>query len=84
MREPFSFTVTDLGRFLDKSAVTLRGWERQGLISLPRDPSGDRRLMSDDVRIAARRARELGRISEHRLQLVEATITLLSLIEGEL
>lgn len=79
----FYFTVTDLGRFIGKSPVTLRTWERQGLISLPRDQSGDRKLSVEDVRAAARRAKELGRINEQRLNIVEAAVTILSLVEKE-
>jgi DNA-binding transcriptional MerR regulator len=79
--DPFHFTVTDLARFLGKSAVTIRGWERQGLISLPRDPGGDRKLSAEDVRVAAQRARELGRINEQRLQMVEAICTMIGLLE---
>lgn len=79
----FHFTVTDLARFLGKAAVTIRGWERQGLISLPRDPGGDRKLTAEDVRAAARTARDLGRISDHRLQLVEASVTMIGLVERE-
>lgn len=82
MSEGFTFTVTDLGQFLGKSAVTLRGWERQGLIVLPRDPGGDRKLTAEEVRQAGRTARKLGRISERRLRIVESTVTLLQLIEG--
>jgi predicted site-specific integrase-resolvase len=83
VNDGFHFTVTDLARFLGKSAVTIRGWERQGLISLPRDPNGDRRFAPDDVRVAAKRAHELGRINLKRLHLVEAAVTLLTTIEGE-
>lgn len=83
MSEGFIFTVTDLALFLGKSAVTLRGWERKGLIALPRDSGGDRKLTTDDIRKAANTARELGRISQYRLQLIEATITMMQVIEGE-
>lgn len=81
MTDRFYFTVTDLARFLGKSPVTIRGWERQGLVSLPRDQSGDRKLSADDIRSTARIARDLGRINEHRLQLVEATMTMVALVE---
>lgn len=79
----FHFTVTDLARFLGKAAVTIRGWERQGLISIPRDQGGDRKLTAEDVRAAARTARDLGRITDYRLQLVEATVTMVGLLERE-
>ena len=79
----FSFTVTVLARFLGKSSVTLRGWERKGLLSFPRDPSGDRKFTTADIREFARQARNLKRISNQRLQYIEACVTLLELIERE-
>lgn len=83
MSERFTFTVTDLARFLGKSAVTIRQWERQGHLTLPRDSGGDRKLNCDDLRDAVRTARRLGRISEQRLRIVESTVTMLDLIERE-
>ncbi len=80
---PFTFTVTDLARFLGKSPVTLRHWERQGLLAFPRDSGGDRKLTLDQVRQTARIARDLGRISERRLNLVEAAVTILEVVENE-
>lgn len=77
----FNFTVTDLARFLGKSPVTLRHWERQGLVVFPRDNNGDRRLTCYEIRQMARIAKTLGRISEARLNLVEAAITLLEQVE---
>lgn len=79
----FTFTITDVARFLGKSAVTLRGWERQGLIDFPRDDGGDRKFTIDDVRATARIARELGRVPAQRLELIGASLTLLSYIEKE-
>ena len=79
----FSFTFTDLARFLGKSSVTLRGWERQGLFEFPRDPSGDRKFATNDIRDVAYKARELKRISKQRLQYVEACVTMLEIIEKE-
>lgn len=81
--DPFIFTVTDLARFLGKAAVTVRGWERKGLIELPRDSGGDRKLTVDEVREVAKIAFHLDRITRHRLDMIEASCTLLSLIEGE-
>lgn len=80
---PYYFTISDLARFLGKSPVTLRGWERRGLVSIPRDSNNDRKLTTQDVRVIANRARALKRITEQRLRLVEATLTLLELIERE-
>jgi len=79
----FHFTVTDLARFLGKSPVTLRHWERQGLVAFPRDTNGDRKLTTSEVRHMARLAHQLGRISEERLHLVEASVTMLQLVEQE-
>jgi DNA-binding transcriptional MerR regulator len=80
---PYYFTISDLARFLGKSPVTLRGWERKGLVSIPRGTNNDRRLTTRDIRVLARRARELKRITEYRLQLVETSVTLLEIIERE-
>ena len=77
----FHFTVTDLARFLGKSPVTLRHWERQGLVVFPRDKNGDRRLTSREIRQMARIAKTLGRITEQRLNLVEAAVTMLEMVE---
>jgi len=83
LNNKFYFTVTDLARFLGKSAVTLRGWERQGLVVFPRDPGGDRKFSLTDVRQVANAAHELGRINLQRLRLVDASVTMLSMIEKE-
>ncbi len=79
---PFIFTITDLARFLGKSAVTIRGWEKQGLIELPR-LGNERKMDVDEIREVAKVAFHLGRITRHRLDMIEAACTLLSLIEGE-
>ncbi len=53
----FAFTITDAGRFLGKSPVTLRGWERSGLVALPRDvEGGDRKFTATDIYALAYRA----------------------------
>lgn len=80
--DDFVFTVTDLARFLGKSAVTIRGWERKGLVEIPRE-GNDRKLTVDEVREVAKVAFHLERITRHRLDMVEAACTLLSLIEEE-
>jgi len=79
----FTFTITDLGRLLGKSPVTLRGWEDKGLVDIPRDPSGDRKLGCEDIRKFADRAFQLGRINHRRANLVYATMTLMEQIESE-
>lgn len=80
---PFTFTVTDLARFLGKSPVTIRGWEAKGLVSLPRDGDGNRKLELKDISEVAQKARDLGRITDTRLKLIEASVTMLELIERE-
>jgi hypothetical protein len=79
----FSFTISDLGRLLGKSPVTLRGWDDRGLVDIPRDPSGDRKLGCADIRTIADQAFELGRINRRRANLVHATMTLIEQIEAE-
>lgn len=80
---PFIFTVTDLARFLGKSAVTIRTWERQGKIELTRDTGDNRKLTVDEVRDVAKIAFHLKRITRYRLDMVEAACTMLGLIERE-
>lgn len=79
----FSFTISDLGRFLGKSPVTLRGWERHGLIGFPRNGRGDRRFSLEDLRDVCASPTVRERVVQHRLRLFEATITLLEMIENE-
>lgn len=81
--DPFIFTVTDLARFLGKSAVTIRTWERQGKIQLPRDSGENRKLTVDDLREVAKIAFHLKRINRYRLNMIEASCTMLTLIERE-
>lgn len=81
--DPFIFTVTDLARFLGKSAVTIRTWERQGKVELPRDSGDNRKLTVKDVRQVANIAYELKRINRCRLDMIEATLTMLALVERE-
>lgn len=81
--DPFIFTVTDLARFLGKSAVTIRTWERQGKIELPRDSGDNRKLTVDEVRKVAKIAFHLKRIKRNRLDMIEAACTMLTLIERE-
>jgi len=83
MSDKFYFTVTDLARMMNKSPVTVRSWERKGLISLPRDSGGDRKMSIEDVKNTATIAKQLGRIPESRLELIVSALTLLSYIEKE-
>jgi hypothetical protein len=78
----FYFTITDLGRFLGKSPVTLRGWERANFINIPREGT-DRKVSLQDIRAIATTARDGRRISASRLNLINAAITLLELVEKE-
>ena len=77
----FDFTISDLGRMLGKSPVTLRGWENKGLVTIPRDQSGDRKLGCKDIREITDTARLHSRISESRSNLIYAAMTLLEEIE---
>lgn len=81
MRE-FSFTITDAARFLGKSPVTLRKWERAGLVEFER-VGDDRRFSIAGIRELADTAYSLGRISRGRQDLVQAVCTLMELIEHE-
>ena len=79
----FTFTISDLARLLGKSPVTLRGWDDRGLVNIPRDSSGDRKLACADIRTITDKAFDLGRINHRRANLVYATMTLMEQIESE-
>ena len=79
----FNFTITDLGRLLGKSPVTLRGWEDKGLVTIPRDKSNNRKFECKDMHQITDRAFELKRISHRRANLVHATMTMIEQIEAE-
>ncbi len=80
----FYFTITDAARFLGKSPVTLRQWERKGQVTLPRNPEGgDRRFDSGDIRNLGRIAYSLKRINRERLDLIIMSTTALDVIERE-
>jgi len=78
----FYFTVTDLARFLGKSPVTIRGWERKGLVSIPRDSGGDRKMTADDVYEIAKIALGAKRIDEARFRLIAAAVSNITIIEA--
>lgn len=80
MTKGFHFTITDVGRLLNKSPVTLRGWERQGLIKFPR-LGKERQFTCDEVIECAERAYKLKRINRHRLDLVRGAMAMLLFIE---
>ncbi len=79
----FYFTITDAARFLGKSPVTLRQWERKGLLSFPRESEGgDRRFSTADIRRLAEMALELGRITYTRNRYIIMSTTSLDVIES--
>lgn len=80
MNDRFTFTITDVARFLGKSPVTLRSWERRGLVDWPRT-AGDRKFDTAQVRDAVDTACRLGRITKRRARLIRAAMTLLEEIE---
>lgn len=80
---PFVFTVTDLARLLGKASGTLRSWERKGIIFFPRDANNERKFETNAVRELAAITYESGRISQKRLHLIDAVVTLLEVIEQE-
>lgn len=81
--DPFGFTITDAARFLGKSPVTLRKWERTGFWTFPRDDSCDRKLGLQDLEAVAHHARMFGRISSLRYASVLAAVAALHQIEKD-
>lgn len=76
----FRFTISNLGIFLGKSPVTIRGWERKGFVALPR-VGVNRSLSTEEVRNVARTAWKADRISYERWQLISEALTSLQSIE---
>lgn len=81
MTGPFLLTVTDVARLLGKAAVTVRGWERKGLIVYPRDSGGDRKFTVNDTRDVIEFSYRTGRINSYRYDIACATLTLLATVE---
>lgn len=79
----WTFTAVDLARLLGKSPVTVRQWDKQGFVKLPRDSGNERKLTSEDVRRVAKTAHEASRISKRRYQLILSTLFLLEQVELE-
>ena len=79
----FTFTISDLGRLIGKSPVTLRNWDDRGLVNIPRDSSGNRKLTCTDIREITDKAFDHKRINRRRANLVHATMTLMEQIEFE-
>lgn len=78
----FRFTISNLGTFLGKSPVTIRNWERKGMITLPR-VGNSRSLNLDELKNVATVAYDSGRISSDRLMHINETIVLLQGLEKE-
>lgn len=78
----FRFSISDLGIFLGKSPVTIRAWERKGLLTLPRVGT-NRALTSQQVLEVAVLAHHAGRISQDRLDLISDAIGAINVIEQE-
>lgn len=81
VRSKFSFTISDAARFVGKSPVTLRGWERHGLIGFPRNGRGDRRFDVESLRTFLDSQVVVSRCDSDRIRLSHAALTLLELIE---
>jgi DNA-binding transcriptional MerR regulator len=77
----FSFTITELSILLGKAPVTLRGWERDGLITFPRNSRNDRRFTVSDIRSLLENRTVVAHIDSKRIRLVEAILTLLEIVE---
>jgi hypothetical protein len=77
----FTFTISDLGIILGKAPVTLRGWERDGLVYFPRNGRGDRAVSIQGLREIITRPEIRGRIADDRLRLIEACLTMFELLE---
>lgn len=80
--ELFHFSISGVGVFLGKSPVTIRAWERKGLVSLPR-VGANRSLTVPDLREVAQIAFHAGRITGDRLYLIGDALGALSIIEAE-
>lgn len=78
----FTFTVNDLALFLGKSPATIRKWDVDGVVVLPRDKNGDRKLTTEQLREVAQEATKIKRVHKSRLQLIESAITMLELLEN--
>lgn len=79
-----TFTITQVGVLLGKSAATLRSWERRGEFAYPRKGT-DRALSPECVQDLAAFAYFAGRISQRRHRLVHAMMLLQEqLIEEEM
>lgn len=78
----FHFSISDLGIFLGKSPVTIRAWERKGLMTLPR-VGANRSLRTTDVRAVARTAHVAGRITMERHEVINEALAVLEDLEQE-
>lgn len=78
----FRFSISDLGIFLGKSPVTIRAWERKGLLKLPR-VGNNRSLTTAQVLEVAACAHGAGRISNLRMELIGEAVATMNIIEQE-
>ena len=75
------FSISDLGKLLGRSPSTLRKWEQSGLVSFPRDPSGDRRLFAEDVERIVEVACQKRRISKRRSMVINEIMSGITKLE---
>jgi hypothetical protein len=79
-RPSFQFSISDLATFFGKSPVTIRNWERKGLVFFQRE--GQNRVVStEEMRHIARNLYHAKRIDKDRLRLIESSITNLQILE---
>jgi DNA-binding transcriptional MerR regulator len=80
-RKQFTFTVSDAAILFGKSPVTLRQWEKKGIVDFPRLTNGARRMSSNDIRQIALVVQHKNYITRQRLQLINAILTMMELAE---
>jgi hypothetical protein len=75
------FTMGDLSALFDRSPVSLRQWQKKGYIYF--NGEGIRKLCPSEVKGVAKKAREIKGVNHHRLDILEAAMTLLEILEEE-
>jgi DNA-binding transcriptional MerR regulator len=80
-RKRFTFTISDVAILFGKAPVTLRQWEQKGVIAFPRLSNGARRMNSNELRQITQIVHEKNYITEQRLQLINAILTIMELAE---
>lgn len=81
-RSKFNLSISEAAVFMGKSPVTLRSWESQGLVKFSRH-GNDRRFTIEDMRNLSQVAMKNRRITKERLKIIEATLTMMEIIENE-